>query len=309
MSATTENLHHKINSLDPGKFLSGSRSMLPLFILTVLLLRCNTLTLESQWAKSVSIDGNAAEWQNRVTYLDSRQIAAGFMNDAHYLYACLISYDEAIIHQIRHGGFSISCTHPELGEDNREIRFICGRRTMPPTPSAKTASDSFPSQTEGTFESIEFTGPNHKKSSVVPFHSIDTTIVHYRLTGTRDKLILELRMALHSDTSGNSLSLGIVNDTVITLVLATAVPEGHPGGGPPPRHEGARPDNQRGSGFSSGSGPPGGGMGGPPHGNGGPPSGPPGGGRDAPEPLKVKINLYLARYPDTDTMHQSEQRN
>lgn len=213
------------------------------------------------------------------------------MGDARYLYVCLISYDESIIQQIRHGGFSISFTHSELGKNNIGIRFIGSKRDMPPPPFSETSPRPPSSQKEASFESLELSGPQYERAKIVPAHNIDTTTVQYRLTGTRDKLILELRMALQSDIAGNVFSLGINTDTTMTICLETTVPEGHPGSGPPPRRE----DEKPGGGPSGRRGGPPEDMRGPPPGNG---NGPHGEGREVPEPLKIKIYLRLANNAD-----------
>ena len=299
MSAATENLY-LYKSVVFSKSLFGSRSMLLLSLFIPFLAGCRALTLQSEWPETdIAVDGNMAEWQNRITYLNEQQRAAGFMNDAQYLYTCLITYDKSLIRQIRHGGFSISCIHPELGEKTVKISFIGGRKNIPPLHPAENKISSPPSPAPEPFESIELTGPHDTETAIIPVYRIDTAQIHYSLSGNSDKLVFEVRMALNNDISADSFSLGIVNDTIVTLILETSVPEGHPGG-EPPRHDAIRPDHDRGSpGFSSGGGPPGGGMKGPPHGNGGPPSGHHGGGEAASDPLRFKIDLHLAHRPGT----------
>jgi len=95
------------------KKLSGtifsSRLFLLIFgILFIFLLGCKKLEFTSSWKnRAVTIDGENTEWQNKLTYIENKNVSVGLINDENFLYLCFITNDRQLQRQIMGMGFTL----------------------------------------------------------------------------------------------------------------------------------------------------------------------------------------------------------
>ena len=69
---------------------------------------CKKLELTSGWKdREITIDGENADWENALTYIENKGIAIGLLNDEAYLYACLTTGDRQILRQMITKGFTL----------------------------------------------------------------------------------------------------------------------------------------------------------------------------------------------------------
>jgi len=102
---------------------------------------CGEPTLNSRWLdRTVTGDGNAAEWAGALFSLEENRLVVGFMNDGADLYVCLGSDDRAVQRQIMGSGMTL-WIDPDGGKEKAlGIRFPL-HRAQPGLPPEGNPSD------------------------------------------------------------------------------------------------------------------------------------------------------------------------
>jgi len=79
-----------------------------LFLLTFLLVGCETLELNSNWLdREITVDGKEDDWLGTMIYLEKDNISLGLLNDENFMYICLIAENEYIRAQVIRLGFTL----------------------------------------------------------------------------------------------------------------------------------------------------------------------------------------------------------
>ncbi len=113
-----------------SRTISSSRLFLLVFsVLFIFLLGCKKLELTSNWKdRVVTVDGENTEWQNKLTYIENKNVSIGLINDENSLYVCLITNDRQLQRQIMGMGFTL--WFDSTGDKGKKfgIRFPLGLR-------------------------------------------------------------------------------------------------------------------------------------------------------------------------------------
>jgi hypothetical protein len=98
----------------------------------------NSIALERQ----VVIDGKADDWVGALSFMTDAKLEAGFLNDADYLYVCIVTDDNAVLREIAGAGLTV-WFDPQGGEAKAlGVRYPMGRTR--PRRQAKPGSDEAP---------------------------------------------------------------------------------------------------------------------------------------------------------------------
>jgi hypothetical protein len=252
-----------------------------LVALSLVVAGCGGLELESQRLdRTITVDGALTEWDGRLTYIDSKHVSVGLLNDEEYLYLGLATSDRATQTQVMMRGFTV-WFDPEGGKERTlGIRYPLGamepgmrpgeRGNRPSLEDLAQLHEVRESELEiliGTSESLQM--------NLVEVGNIDVA-----LSFDKGVLRYELRIPLKK-TEGYPFAVGALAGAEIGIGLET----------PEMDREAIRP--RMGGGKGGGMGGRGGGRGGMGGGMGG--RGGMGGSRpQMPEPLNVWTKVTLA---------------
>jgi hypothetical protein len=88
-----------------------------LIALTLVVAGCGGLDLQSQWLdRTITVDGDLAEWEGKLTYIDSKHVSVGLLNDEESLYLGLATSDPGTQIQVMMRGFTV-WFDPEGGKE------------------------------------------------------------------------------------------------------------------------------------------------------------------------------------------------
>ncbi|MGD8781157.1 MAG: hypothetical protein PVH88_19590 [Ignavibacteria bacterium] len=103
------------------------RVLLPIAFSVIILCGCSSESIISNWNNNqIEVDGNYEEWGKNIKYFEDGKIAFGAVNDAQYLYLCVLSRDQSTIMNMMtglniwlnpvDGGNKIGIKYPVKGE-------------------------------------------------------------------------------------------------------------------------------------------------------------------------------------------------
>jgi hypothetical protein len=93
----------------------------------IFLAGCGTMKMQSNWRENeIEIDGSQTDWKGALTFLEKKNLSFGFMNDDHYLYACLVTGDPMLQSKILRMGFTIWFDATGGKDKKYGIRFPIG---------------------------------------------------------------------------------------------------------------------------------------------------------------------------------------
>jgi hypothetical protein len=99
-----------------------SRKIFVLVLFGSVIVSCNQIKLESDWAdQEITLDGKLEEWQENLVVPRNSRIGIGLMNDRNYLYLTLTTMDRSSIMQILSQRFTV-WIDPKGGK-NRHFGF------------------------------------------------------------------------------------------------------------------------------------------------------------------------------------------
>lgn len=103
-----------------------------LFLVCLVLFGCGKTNLFSSWRDcEISVDGKYTDWSRAADYYDERaKVVVNLVNDADYLYVCLISRNRAIETKIMESGLTVWFDPDGAQEKVFGIRFPIGLRRM-----------------------------------------------------------------------------------------------------------------------------------------------------------------------------------
>lgn len=88
-----------------------------LIALSLVVAGCGGLDLESGWLdRAVTVDGDLTDWEGKLTYIKSKDVSVGLLNDEKYLYLGLATSDRRTQTQVMMHGFHV-WFDPEGGDD------------------------------------------------------------------------------------------------------------------------------------------------------------------------------------------------
>lgn len=252
--------------------------------------------LSSRWRdREIVIDGKSSEWEGTFVAIEKPSVVIGMMNDAEFLYICLIPQSRDVRAQMLHSGFTL-WFDPAGGKENVfGIGFPLGsggRFGMAPPPDHRNApeSDKREQIVEEANSEMEIRVPALGEKHRIPVRV--AVAIQVRISADEERLVYEAKIPLirnadHPHAVGVAPGgfVGVQMET--TEVRAGERPQHAPGSGP------------GGGGPGGGFMPPGGGGGFGPGGGGAGPV--PGGARPSPpKPMKLHIRVKLAGVPPVE---------
>jgi hypothetical protein len=198
---------------------------------------CGEEVMTSLWsAKTLTIDGNVADWEGQLLYLEEKQCSIGIQNDSTMLYLCLTTGDRSLKMKINGAGFTVWFDPSGGGEKIYGVHYPLGMASVRGE-SGQEIGDMRP-LAQQMYGMMELIGPGVQAvSRTTPYLASTQKNVHVALRDTMDVLTIECSIPL----KGSDFSLGTNFATPLSIRLETGeikmpsgqnVPQGGaPGGG------------------------------------------------------------------------------
>jgi hypothetical protein len=265
-----------------------------LSLMALLFAGCNRIKLSSTWLdRPVYIDGMQFDWEGVLVNLDEQKLNLGVMNDNNFLYICLVPLDETIAMQAMGLGLTV-WLEPD-GDKRRKLGIHYPVGFQPD----KFDTNNFEFRFDGQHDFRErmprpeefldqFQIIRQDEEDTIALPVTNASGVEVRVGTRNDRLVYELKVPL-TKSSEHPYAIQTAPGEEIKAEIET---------GKFKRPSRSRPRHTGGTMPPGGIGEPGG-MGGLPPGGGR--GGFPGNRPEMPEPLKLKLDIKLARFePNKD---------
>lgn len=213
-------------------------SLAVLLLFTLFLPACKTLELNSRWRDTeVTIDGNASEWEGKLSSLEDRDVRFGVVNDSRDLYFCLVTADRDLQRQIMRAGLTLWFDR-KAGEDKTfGIRFPLPQFTANEGERRERPFDRPPDSTmefrPPLSSEVEVFGPEEHKSQHMTL--METGGIDVRLGYTHNTLVYEAKIPL-TDYGPTPFAIGTQPGSTIGIGIETmSRGAAERGSGRPPR--------------------------------------------------------------------------
>ena len=105
--------------------------ILSVVVVTVLLIGCNRIELQSSWRdRTIKIDGNDEDWKDQKYYIREKNITVGVMNDERYLYLCFYPTNRKLSELLLKQGLTIWFNGEGKKKKDFGINFPLGLKSV-----------------------------------------------------------------------------------------------------------------------------------------------------------------------------------
>lgn len=201
-----------------------------MFLMTYFSMGCKKLELDSDWKdREITIDGDHADWENALSYVEDEEVSIGLMNDEEYLYICLVPSNRQMQNQMVRLGFTI-WLDAEGGKNKRfGIRYPLGMMKSGVSvrelgfggrqPMGEPDVSRFQELMEQSLLELEILGPEKndvRRMSIEQVEGIDIDVGN--INGT---FVYELKVALAQDEN-HPYAIGVKSMPTIGIGFETA---------------------------------------------------------------------------------------
>lgn len=191
-----------------------------LFLIVFLQVACETVELESGWrTREIIIDGRSTDWVGALTYIEDKNFSIGLLNDADYIYFCLVAENQNIRSQILRQGFSV-WFDPEGGQEKTfGIKYPLGLE-MKGLPGDERDDELDQEGRRGMLRrdmaELEILGPGKEAKERMLIR--EARGIQIRLAASSGLVVYELKVPLSQDenhpfaiktTAGQSVGIGL----------------------------------------------------------------------------------------------------
>jgi len=169
--------------------------------------------------REITIDGQAADWQDATTFLKESNVSVGVRNDGEYLYVCLVTTDRRMQTRIAGLGFTV-WIDPQGGKARSfGIRFPLGAPMQGRRPMDGSNPEELRRMLEQSGRELEIVGAtaeDRQRMSV-----LDARGVQVRIGRSQESLVYELKVALRK-TNEHPFAVGLEGSNNVGIGFETA---------------------------------------------------------------------------------------
>ncbi|AGF77350.1 hypothetical protein UWK_00772 [Desulfocapsa sulfexigens DSM 10523] len=180
-------------------------------LVTISLVGCNEVELQSQWTEPISLNGRDAAWPENPQYFDENsRVRVSMMNDEDSLYIRLLSRNQVTNMMLLRTGFTVWLD--DTGENRKTfgLQFPLARQNLiPGRMSDHKTRNGMEEMLEDTQYSLAILSGVEETRQTLPTNKAEEMGIYVRLGMQQGYLVYELKVPLTYSKKNNTIGVGL----------------------------------------------------------------------------------------------------